>query len=61
MSTRSTLQRLIGKELDVLKLETLRDTGLDIMVNDLDLDDFVQSDKDELIIIINDRITTLLS
>lgn len=61
MSTRSTLQRLIGKEEDVIKLEALRDTGLDIMVNDADLDDFIQSDKEELIIVINDRILTLQS
>lgn len=59
MSTNLTLQRLISKTDDIFKLQTLLNTGLDIMVNDIDLNDFTEVDKIELVDIINSRIIEL--
>lgn len=44
---------------DIKKLKFLRDTGLDMILVDPDVDDFTESDKTEFINIINKRIIYL--
>ena len=57
MTTNKTLRRKIAAQTDIVKLQTLLDTGLDIMI-DL-FDDFDASDKTELIPVIEARIAEL--
>lgn len=59
MSTKKNLTRMFGKETDTDELKYWRDTGLQKLVDNQKVTDFVEADKDEFVTMINDRIIAL--
>lgn len=59
MSTSERLIYQISVQTEILKLKFLRDTGLDMILADVDVTDFTETDKTEMITVINDRIVEL--
>ena len=58
MAIKDCVKRIIFSETDITKLESLRDSGLDEIRTALP-DDFTQADKEEVTILINQRIEEL--
>ena len=59
MSTKKNLTRMFGKASDITELKYWRDTGLQKLVDNPSVTDFVEADKAEFVAMINERIVEL--